>query len=187
MSRNKSVIDDFISSLQNRKEKYILTDEGEIDKYLGVDIIKSANLVTMKQPYLIERCLTEMGITDDVNIKKVPASTPLLHKDKEGSPRQHTWHYRTVIGMLNYLKCSTRSDLAMAVHQCARFCEDPKRSHELAVRQIGKYLLGTKNKGIIFKPDHTKGLECYVDAAFAAGWQEADSDNPEMFYQELDM
>ena len=49
----------------------------------------------------------------------------------------------------------------------------------MAVRQIGKYLLGTKDKGIIFKPDYTKGLECYVDAAFAAGWQEADNDNPE--------
>ena len=73
LSRNKSVIDDFISSLKNGKEKYILTDEGEIDKYLGVDIVKSANTVTMKQPYLIERCLTEMGITDDMNIKKVPA------------------------------------------------------------------------------------------------------------------
>ena len=69
----------------------------------------------------------------------------------------------------------------MSVHQCARFCEDPKRSHELALRQIGKYLLVIKDKGIIFKPDHTKGLECYVDEAFAVGWQQTDADNPEIF------
>ena len=112
----------------------------------------------MNQPYLIERCLDEMGIINRMNIKKVPASKPLLRKDKEGAPRQHTWHYRTVIGMLNYLKCSTRPDIGMAVHQCARFYEDPKRSHELVVRQIRKYLLGPKDKGIIFKPHHTRGL-----------------------------
>ena len=93
-----------------------------------------------------------MGITEEIKIKKLPATKPLLHKDKEGDPRQYSWHYRTIICMLNYLKCSTRPDLEMAVHQYARFCEDPKRSHELAVRKIGKYILGTKNKGIILSP-----------------------------------
>ena len=44
-----------------------------------------------------------------------------------------------------------------------------------------KYLLGTKDKGIIFKPDHIKGLECYIDATFAAEWQQVDADNPENF------
>ena len=81
--------------------------------------------------------------------------------------------------MLNYLKYSTRPDLAMAVHQCAQFCENTKQSHELAVKQIGKYLLGTKYQGIIFKHNQTKWLECYVDAAFDAGQQHANSDNPE--------
>ena len=70
--------------------------------------------------------------------------------------------------MLHCLKFSTRLNIAIAVHQCARFCEDPKRSHELAVRQIGKHLLGTKDKGVIFKPDHKKILKHYVDAALAA-------------------
>ena len=41
LSKTKSVIDNFIESLQYGKEKYILTDEGEIDKYLGVDIVRT--------------------------------------------------------------------------------------------------------------------------------------------------
>ena len=67
--------------------------------------------------------------------------------------------------MINKARLSNGSTLMCSVY------EDPKRSHELTVRQIDKYLLGTKNKVIIFKPDHTKGLECYVDEAFAVGWQ----------------
>jgi hypothetical protein len=56
------------------------------------------------------------------------------------------------------------------VHQFARFQNNPKKSHENAVKQqIGQYLLGTRNKGIIFKPDQSKmgTLECFVDADFA--------------------
>ena len=35
----------------------------------------------------------------------------------------------------------------------------------------------TKSEGIVYNPDTTKGLECYVDTDFAGGWQQADSDN----------
>ena len=35
---------------------------------------------------------------------------------------------------------------------------------------------GTKDKGIIFKPDLNKGLECFVDADFAGGWSNTNDD-----------
>eukprot|EP00956_Cyclotella_meneghiniana_P030894 scaffold79379_cov36-Cyclotella_meneghiniana.AAC.1 len=57
----------------------------------------------------------------------------------------------------------------MATHQTARFCIDPKLSHEQAIMRIGRYLLGTADRGIIYEPDPKKGLECYVDADFAGG------------------
>jgi len=94
-------------------------------------------------------------------------SYPLLSKDKDGLPRKCPWKYRTAIGMLGYLSGSTRPDISMATHQYARFNNDPKLSHERAVKKIGRYLLDTKDKGLIFKPDTSKGLECYVDADFA--------------------
>ena len=52
-------------------------------------------------------------------------------------------------------------------------------SHEQAIMRIGRYLRHTKNRGIIFKPDETKGLECFVDADFAGGWNQADADDAE--------
>ena len=67
----------------------------------------------------------------------------------------------------------------MAVHQCARFCNDPRLAHERAVIKIGKYLLATKDKGIKFTPNSSKGIECYADADFAGAWDKADANNPE--------
>ena len=81
--------------------------------------------------------------------------------------------------MLSYLQGHSRPDISMAVHQNARFCNEPMLSHEKAVLRIGKYLLGTRTRGIVYKPDKSKGLECYVDADFAGGWSQADAENAE--------
>jgi len=79
--------------------------------------------------------------------------------------------------MLAYLANNTRPELSMAVHQCARFCNEPMLSHERAIKHIGKYLLKDPDRGIIYEPDESKGIECYVDADFAGGWSQADADN----------
>ena len=79
--------------------------------------------------------------------------------------------------MLTYLQGTTRPDISMAVHQCARFSINPMLSHERAVMRIGRYLLSTKNRGIIFKPDKYRGLKCYIDADFVGGWSKSDPDD----------
>ena len=53
--------------------------------------------------------------------------------------------------------------ISVATHQCTRFSMDPKRSHEVAVMRIGRYLrlsVDKEGKGIIYKPDKKLGLEC---------------------------
>lgn len=172
-------IDDPNKLLRN---KYVLTNEGGITNYLGVEFVRMPDgSFEMKQKKLIERIIESVGLSIDdlIAAKPDPAIKPILCKDLNGLPRKYDWNYRSVVGMLGYLTGSTRPDIAMATHQCAKFSNDPKLSHERAVRRIAKYLLGTQNKGLIFKPDFTKGLECYVDASFADGWTSIDSDDAE--------
>ena len=104
---------------------------------------------------------------------------PLLGKDKSGPDRKHDWGYRSAIGMLGYLQASTRPDISMAVHQCARFNSGPKLCHEKAVKYIARYLLSSHDKGIHHKSDPTRGLECFVDADFAGGWSSGEYTNQE--------
>lgn len=58
---------------------------------------------------------------------------------------------------------------------CAAFSVDPKREHGEAIRWLGRYLKGTRSKGMIFRPDSSKGLEVYVDADFAGNFDKEDS------------
>ncbi|KAL7523465.1 hypothetical protein ACHAWF_000534 [Thalassiosira exigua] len=79
--------------------------------------------------------------------------------------------------MLTYLQGNSRPEISMAVHQAARFCNQPILFHEKAIMRLGRYLLHTKDKGIIYNSDKAVGLECYVDADFAGGWSQADADD----------
>jgi len=80
-----------------------------------------------------------------------------------------------VIGKLNFLEKSTRLDLSYAVHQCARFAADPKQSHGAAVKRIGRYLVGTRDKGIILDP-RAHSFDCWVDASFVGDWNRVTAD-----------
>ena len=134
----------------------------------------------MLQPFLIERILEAANIDLRVtNSRSTPAVLPLLSCDEEGAKRKYNWKYRTLMGMLGYLQHISRANISMATHQCVRFNDNPKLCHERAIKRICKYLLGTMDKGIIFQPDHSKGLKCHVDADFAGGWTNGNSSNPE--------
>ena len=62
--------------------------------------------------------------------------------------------------MLTYLASSSRPDIIFAVHQISHFSNNPKESHGKAIKCIGRYLKRMQDKGIIFKPNINKGIEC---------------------------
>ena len=84
--------------------------------------------------------------------------TKFLPLDEFGCPADGEFSYPSVVGQLNYLQGHLRPDITMATSQCARYVHNPKQSHKLALIQIGRYLKGTIDKGIILKPIDTESL-----------------------------
>ena len=117
------------------------------------------------------------GFETSTKDRLTPAAGHILNKDIEGKPHKNSWNYRTAIGMLSYLQGNTHPDISMAVHQNACFWNKPMLSHEQAITRIGRYLRHIQDRGIIFKPDTAKGLECYVDADFSGVWNQTDPEN----------
>jgi hypothetical protein len=54
----------------------------------------------------------------------------------------------------------------------------PMRSHGEAVKRIGRYLLGTQDKGFIVQPDMQKSFKCYVDADYCGNRDPTHSEDP---------
>ena len=131
---------------------------------------RTGGRLKLSQPQLIASIVKDLHLQDNTNGRSTPSTQQLLHKDPEGAPMNKEFHYRSVIGKLNFLEKSTRPDISFIVHQCARFSEQPKQSHQLAIKRIGRYLKETAKKGYYMKPDPKKSFECWVDSDFAGNW-----------------
>ena len=89
--------------------------------------------------------------------------------------------------MMTYLQGNSPPEMSMAVHQTACFCNNPLLLHEKAIKRLGRYLSHTIKEGIVYNPDTSKGLECYVDADFAGGWKEANADDTDKVMSQTGM
>jgi Reverse transcriptase (RNA-dependent DNA polymerase) len=153
------------------QQEFKISVEGSLSDYVGVNIERTTDgKIHMSQPNIIRSILSDLNYTNDTKSQSTPAySTNVLKDGKELEAHKADWNYRRVIGKLNFLCASCRPDIACAVHQCARFTADPRINHTEAVKRIGRYLIGTADKGIIFDP--TKhSFEVYVDADFGGLW-----------------
>jgi hypothetical protein len=117
----------------------------------------------------------------DQRLHDIPAVRILY---KGGEPRKTDFHYRSDVGQLNYLTASTRPELMMAVHQCARFSANPRLQHEQAIKRTVRYLKRTGTKGLILWPDISRGLECHMDADFVGGFSPEYSDDATTCYSQ---
>ena len=104
VSKKEEDIDKLIKSLKEEDERFILTSEGDIKNYLGVEIVKNKDgSFEFKQPYLIWRILHYMNVEKGSNKgKQTPVTLPLLHKDIKDKSRRYEWNYCVTNGMLNF-------------------------------------------------------------------------------------
>ena len=181
LSRTKAEANQLFKEIEN--QGFAVTDEGTMEQYLGMQIDRNNDgTFRVSQPFLLERIINTIPTMINARSAKTPAATgTFLTKDDTGEPRKENWHYRSLIGMLNYLVNSTQPELAYSVHQCARFCNNPKHSHEKAVKRIIRYLLHiqrTGNLGILFRPQASQSIKVFVEASFAGEWNTSWSEEP---------
>ncbi len=157
-----------------------LNVEDDVAGFLGVLLTRNEDgTISLTQTGLIDRILEALGL-QDCNSTRTPAQRAPLPLDKDGEALSEPYNYASVVGMLMYLTGNTRPDITFAVHQCARHCHNPKQIHGKYLKQIGRYLRGTKDKGIILRPMRNEflHLEGFADADFAGLWGAEDSQDP---------
>lgn len=71
--------------------------------------------------------------------------------------------YRQVVGSLQYL-CITRPDLAFAINRVSQSMHDPKPIHLRMVKRILRYLVDTKQHGLLLSRHSDARLYVYSDA-----------------------
>ena len=126
--RSMKDIDSYIYSMQHGSENFILTDKGDVNNFMGIEITHNEDSsFEMSQPSLIDRLLSLLGLGDNEfdTSTTTPVAKGLLHRDMDIKPRKLSWKYCTAVGMMSYLQGHTRPDISMLVHQTSRFCNNP--------------------------------------------------------------
>jgi hypothetical protein len=161
----------------------LFNEESDVAGYLGVLLDRDPvnDTITLRQSGLSQRIVEALHLDDDTPTVRTPAAS-YLPIDEDGERGHELYNYASVAGMLQYLQGHSRPDISFAVSQISRYTFGPKRSHELALERIGRYLKGTIEKGLILKPDLNESefkIDVYVDAAFASGWGTELGTNPD--------
>jgi hypothetical protein len=136
---------------------------------LGVHVGKNPNgSIELTQVSLMDRIIGALGLEQDKSTgKPAPAEYGCLKTNADDEDCNETFNYRSVVGMTQYLYGHTRPDIAFAVSQCARFSSNPKRIHDEALKRIGRYLLQTRDRGLLLNPMDSFKIGCFVNAYFA--------------------
>ncbi|KAG4063290.1 hypothetical protein PC123_g1910 [Phytophthora cactorum] len=102
-----------------------------------------------------------------------PRKTPLdqgtiLYSRNQDEDEAIDVPYRQAVGALLYLARVTRPDIAFAVNQVAAHASNPSKIHWDSVKNILRYIEGTRHFGLIYKRDESAvPVKLYTDADWA--------------------
>jgi hypothetical protein len=143
------------------------------DTLLGMKLRVTPAMIELSQPALIKKGLELLGLSDCRPMKTPLTPAIQLHTASEEDHQAFlalNVNYRSYTGMLNYLACRTRPDLAAAVSILSRFNQRPGLSHWREVLHCWRYLKGTYNVGLVLKPKRDNlidRLNYFTDATWA--------------------
>ena len=125
-----------------------------------------AGTIKIHQTAFIDSILDRFDIS---STRSVPAHSNTVLRPREEEEQKGPPEYRSAVGCLMWAANMTRPDIANAVREVARHCQDPSKEHWKAVCYIFKFLQQTRTLGLIFEKGRGLDLEAYADSAYARG------------------
>jgi len=153
---------------------------GELTYFLGLQVKQMEDTIFISQSKYAKNIMKKFGLENGGH-KRTPAATHLeLTKDESGIFVDQSM-YRSMIGSLLYLTAS-RPDITFDVGVCARYQDEPKRSHLTQVKRILKYINRTSDYGILYSYSEDSKLMGYCDVDWARSADERKSTSGGCFF-----
>ena len=155
-----------ISQLKQRMgDEFEIKDLGNLKYFLGMEVARSKEGISVSQRKYILDLLTETGM-----LGCRPTDTPIEFNCKLGNSDDQVpvdkEQYQRLVGKLIYLS-HTRPDISFAVSVVSQFMQTPNEEHMKAVNRILRYLKSTPGKGLMFRKTDRKTVEAYTDSDWA--------------------
>ena len=128
--------------------EFELKDLGHLKYFLGIEVARSSNGISLCQRKYVLDLLAETGMLD---CKPIETPIEMNHKlaiQQDQTPTNKE-RYQRLVGRLIYL-LHTRPDIAYAVSIVSQFMHAPSEDHMEAVYRILRYLKSSPRKGLFF-------------------------------------
>ncbi|KAK9061505.1 hypothetical protein SSX86_018687 [Deinandra increscens subsp. villosa] len=168
---NTAAINFVISQLSSELS---LKDMGDLDYFLGLEIIKRDKDILLSQQKYILDILDRAGLSSAKSVPSPMTSSTVLMPDD--SPKfSDPAKYRQIVGALQYATLS-RPDISFAVNRVCQFMHSPTEHHWSAVKRILRYLLGTSHLGLLIRQNSGSTLHAFADTSWnhLAAFSDAD-------------
>ncbi|KAH9736625.1 retrovirus-related pol polyprotein from transposon RE1 [Citrus sinensis] len=157
------LIQQVISNLQST---FALKDLGELNYFLGIQVVKNSSGLHLSQSKYIVDLLHKVNLQDCTPCSTpMAAGTSLTKSDSELF--DNATLYRSTIGALQYATL-TRPKIAFSVNKLGQFLAAPTVNHWQACKRILRYLKGTLHLGLQFYSHGVQNLDCFSDADWAS-------------------
>lgn len=162
VSTKKSVLDDTIKKLG----KEFKIKETPINKFVGMEILKLPDgSIFLHNKKMAQKILTQYRM-NECKPQSTPIQPgtdyPIVEECDDKIP------FKQAVGSLLYIARTCRPDLAFSVSELAQFSQAFGPDHWNIIKQVLKYLQGTKNVGLVINAkDKNIILTGYCDASYA--------------------
>ena len=164
-----------ISQLQNQLAQQFKITLNECKTFLGLQVTQDRNAgqITIDQEKYINKAIKEAEDLTDTELTIQSTPLPANYRDHRKTPPVQIStdivksNYRTLIGMLNYIMCATRIDIAYAVNHCSKYMQDPVPGDIANVMHIFAYLKGTAGLRIRYSRQSPLDYHGFSDSSHA--------------------
>ena len=145
------------------KTEFEIKDLGQTKFCLGLQLEHLPTGILIHQSAYTQKILEKFNMD-----KAYPSKTPMVVRSLETDtdPFRPREDGEEILGALMYLANCTRPDIAFAVNLLARYSAAPTIRHWNGVKDIFRYLQGTKDLGLFFRKNQDSTLIGYTDAGY---------------------
>ncbi|XP_052620983.1 uncharacterized mitochondrial protein AtMg00810-like [Lactuca sativa] len=152
------MVADFAKLMINR---FQMSMNRELSFFLGLQVKQTNREIFIYQEKYMSEVLKKYSMETCASTKVPMGFGHKIFADPSGVPVDEK-KYRGMIGYLLYLTTS-RPNIMFSTCLCARFQVNTKMSHLLSMKQIFRYLKGTKCLGIWYPANESFLLQAYSD------------------------